>query len=61
MLNHSIQLSIPIKKTLQINKQRLYADNCKSLHEQTKWKPDNIVELLKIYMCRNPLQGFKLL
>ena len=42
----SLYPSIPIEKTLEITKQRLYADE--SLHEQTKWKPDDIVELLKI-------------
>ena len=42
----SLYPSIPIEKTLEITKQRLYADE--SLHERTKWKPDDIVELLKI-------------
>ena len=50
----SLYLSIPIEKTLEITKQRLYADE--SLHERTRWKPDAIVELLKIF-CRNPLQN----
>ena len=38
--------SIPIKKALEITRQRLYSDE--SLQTRTKWKPDDIITLLEI-------------
>ena len=38
--------SIPIKKALEITRERLYSDE--SLQTRTKWKPDDIITLLEI-------------
>ena len=42
----SLYPSIPIQKTLQITRERLYADD--KLADRTKWNPDDIIKLLEI-------------
>ena len=41
--------SIPIKKALEITRERLYSDE--SLQTQTKWKPDDIITLKLQEIC----------
>ena len=42
----SLYPSIPIQKTLQITRDRLYTDD--TLPDRTKWNPDDIIKLLEI-------------